>query len=250
MRGGTLAAVLLCVAQALAWGAVAPAQAQVSDAPPLTPQLSPPSLDPSIKPLPPPPEVQTARRRRPRFPRQPLRRLSPRQMPRSRPDSRRWRRRPGPRPADPVVAAIRSKLADPAIRKDADAGDFAALEAFYAARTGGPLWMTEMGFSARGQAAIFEIENADDWGLDAKAFALAFGERAAGKRRGASLGRDQARSRHSAICALCPRRPARPGKGQRAVRSDAASARSEAGVDRDRSRRGARCISSVAASEA
>ena len=32
--------------------------------------------------------------------------------------------------------------------------------------------MTEMGFSARGQAAIFEIENADDWGLDAKAFAL------------------------------------------------------------------------------
>ena len=29
-----------------------------------------------------------------------------------------------------------------------------------------------MGFTARGQAAIFEIEKADDWGLDAKAFQL------------------------------------------------------------------------------
>ena len=39
-------------------------------------------------------------------------------------------------PADPVVAAIRAKLADPAIRKGANADDLAALEAFYAARTG------------------------------------------------------------------------------------------------------------------
>ena len=71
-----------------------------------------------------------------------------------------------------MVASIRSKLADPAIRKDADADDLAALEAFYATRAGGPLWTTEMGFTARGQAAIFEIEKADDWGLDAKAFQL------------------------------------------------------------------------------
>ncbi len=71
-----------------------------------------------------------------------------------------------------MVAAIRSKLADPAIRKGADADDLAALEAFYAARVDGPLWSTEMGFSAKGQAAIFEIEKADEWGLDAKAFAL------------------------------------------------------------------------------
>src|SRR4029078_770179 len=60
MRGGPLAAVLLCAAQALAWGRGAPAQAQASDAPPLTPQLSPPSLDPSIKPPPPPLEAQTS----------------------------------------------------------------------------------------------------------------------------------------------------------------------------------------------
>ena len=32
--------------------------------------------------------------------------------------------------------------------------------------------MTEMGFSAKGQAALFEIEKADDWGLDAAAFEL------------------------------------------------------------------------------
>src|SRR5688572_23807673 len=33
-----------------------------------------------------------------------------------------------PAPVDPVVAGIRSKLADSAIRKDADAADLAALE--------------------------------------------------------------------------------------------------------------------------
>ena len=75
-------------------------------------------------------------------------------------------------PADPVVASIRVTLADPALRKDENADDLAALEAFYAARTGGPLWMTEMGFSAKGQQALFEIEKAGDWGLDAAAFEL------------------------------------------------------------------------------
>jgi murein L,D-transpeptidase YcbB/YkuD len=74
--------------------------------------------------------------------------------------------------ADRVVAIIRAKLVDPDLRKDANADDLAALKAFYAARTGAPLWMTDMGFSKRGQAALFEIEKADDWGLDAKAFAL------------------------------------------------------------------------------
>jgi murein L,D-transpeptidase YcbB/YkuD len=75
-------------------------------------------------------------------------------------------------PVDAVVAAIRLQLADPAWRKDANADDVAALVAFYGATTGGPLWMTPMGFSAKGQAALFEIEKADDWGLAAAAFAL------------------------------------------------------------------------------
>ena len=75
-------------------------------------------------------------------------------------------------PPHPIVAIIRDKLADPDIRKDAQADDVAALEAFYGAWSGAPLWITEMGFSARAQAALFEIEKADDWGLEAKAFAL------------------------------------------------------------------------------
>ena len=73
---------------------------------------------------------------------------------------------------NPVVASIRAKLAEPSVNKGADAGDLAALQAFYAARTGAPLWVTEMGFAARGQAALFEIGKADDWGLNASAFDL------------------------------------------------------------------------------
>ena len=121
MRGGPLAVVLLCTAQALAWGALAPAQAQVSDAPPLSPPWSPPSLDPSIKPLPPPPERQTspppAAAVPEASPSQPLAatEAAPAEPPLA--------QETGPTAGDPVVAAIRSQLADPAICKDADAGD-------------------------------------------------------------------------------------------------------------------------------
>jgi murein L,D-transpeptidase YcbB/YkuD len=73
---------------------------------------------------------------------------------------------------DAVVKSIRGKLADPSLRKGANPDDLAALEAFYGTRTSGPLWMTEMGFSAKGQAALFEIGKADDWGLSAAAFEL------------------------------------------------------------------------------
>jgi murein L,D-transpeptidase YcbB/YkuD len=74
--------------------------------------------------------------------------------------------------ADPVVEIIRAKLADAAITKGFNADDVGALQAYYAARSGGPLWMTEMGLSAKGQAILFEIARADDWGLDASAFDL------------------------------------------------------------------------------
>jgi hypothetical protein len=73
---------------------------------------------------------------------------------------------------DPVVALIRTKLADAGLRKAANPADLAALEAFYKARTGGPLWMTDMGFSAKGEKALSEISEADDWGLDASGFDL------------------------------------------------------------------------------
>jgi L,D-transpeptidase YcbB len=74
--------------------------------------------------------------------------------------------------ADPVIASIRSKLADAALRKGADPADLAGLEAFYADRSGPPVWVTPMGFSARAQGAIDEIGKADDWGLSASAFQL------------------------------------------------------------------------------
>ena len=60
-----------------------------------------------------------------------------------------------PAAATPVVASIRTKLADPALRKDASSEDLAALEAFYNAR-GEAVWMTDMGFSSEAQAAMDE----------------------------------------------------------------------------------------------
>jgi L,D-transpeptidase YcbB len=71
-----------------------------------------------------------------------------------------------------IIDRIRSKLRDPSLRSNADPADLAALEAFYGNSTAAPLWITDMGFSAKGQSALFEIENADDWGLDADAFEL------------------------------------------------------------------------------
>jgi L,D-transpeptidase YcbB len=80
---------------------------------------------------------------------------------------------PSPTPAaDPIVASIRSKLADANLRKGADPADLAALDAFYAERGGPPVFVTPMGFSAKAQAVINEIGNADEWGLSASAFQL------------------------------------------------------------------------------
>jgi len=72
-----------------------------------------------------------------------------------------------PRLAPPgLTPLIRKKIADPDLRKATNADDLVALEAFYRTRLGAPLWMTDMGFSARGQQALFEIEKAGDWGLE------------------------------------------------------------------------------------
>jgi L,D-transpeptidase YcbB len=75
-------------------------------------------------------------------------------------------------PVDPVVEIIRVKLGDAAVTRGFNTDDVGALRAFYATSTGRPLWMTEMGLSAKGQAVLFEIARADDWGLDASAFDL------------------------------------------------------------------------------
>ena len=75
-------------------------------------------------------------------------------------------------PADPIVASVRSKLGDANLRKGADPADLAALDAFYANRSGPPVWVTPMGFSAKAQEVINEIGKADGWGLSASAFQL------------------------------------------------------------------------------
>jgi L,D-transpeptidase YcbB len=75
-------------------------------------------------------------------------------------------------PADPIVAEVRTKLQDPSLRKGAHFDDLAALDSFYGARTDPPMWITAMGFSARAQELIAQIEKAGDWGLDPRAFDL------------------------------------------------------------------------------
>ncbi|MEX1060262.1 MAG: L,D-transpeptidase family protein, partial [Methyloceanibacter sp.] len=78
---------------------------------------------------------------------------------------------PPPPEGSPVVASIRAKLADPALRKNASSDDLAVLEAFYGARSEA-IWMTDMGFSSEAQATIDEMLKADDWGLSSVAFDL------------------------------------------------------------------------------
>jgi murein L,D-transpeptidase YcbB/YkuD len=75
-------------------------------------------------------------------------------------------------PAHPIVAAIRLKLLDPAARQGANPDDLAAMEAYYGGLSGPPSWITGMGFSAKAQALIAEIEKAGNWGLDPGAFDL------------------------------------------------------------------------------
>lgn len=77
---------------------------------------------------------------------------------------------PAPEP-DVVVPAVRTKLGDAAaFAGKFHADDLAALSAFYGERSGGPLWVSKDGFTARGKALAAEIKNADDWGLEASAF--------------------------------------------------------------------------------
>jgi murein L,D-transpeptidase YcbB/YkuD len=167
MRGGYLVAVLLCTAQALA--VVGPACAedpvgQAGSPPSLEPGLPAPTPAPVPTPAPEPAPVQPAAPSpQPVSP-------EPSAAPPDEPPLA--EAAPPASPTDPVVAIIRSKLADPDLRKGANADDLAALDAIYGTRTGGPLWMTEMGFSAKGQQALFEIEKADDWGLEAASFEL------------------------------------------------------------------------------
>jgi L,D-transpeptidase YcbB len=142
MRGGYLVAVLLCTAQAYVLAAIMPVCAE--EPAPTNPAVPSPAPSPTPAPsaIPAGHQGGTAEAA------------------------------PPVSATDPVVALIRTQLSDPSASKGANADDLAALDAFYRTRTGGPLWMTQMGFSAKGQSALFEIGKADDWGLDATAFDL------------------------------------------------------------------------------
>ena len=75
----------------------------------------------------------------------------------------------------PALAALRNNLSQLASRTNvapAYAEDLAATTAFYGAHSGPLLWVTESGFSERGNLVIAEIRRADDWGLRARDFAL------------------------------------------------------------------------------
>ncbi|MFA5948731.1 MAG: L,D-transpeptidase family protein [Hyphomicrobium sp.] len=73
---------------------------------------------------------------------------------------------------DPIVAAARVWIGGNAGAVKADKDDLAAATAFYADRSGAPLWLDKSGFNARAKAAMDELRKADDWGLEASAFAL------------------------------------------------------------------------------
>ena len=71
------------------------------------------------------------------------------------------------------------------------------------------LWVTEMGFSARAQAALFEIGEAGDWGLDPASFDLPPADalpRSSEAQALAEIKLDLAILK----CALCTRRAAQP----------------------------------------
>jgi murein L,D-transpeptidase YcbB/YkuD len=73
----------------------------------------------------------------------------------------------------PVAAELLRRLAETGPRAAVrDAGQRAALTAFYAARANEPFWIGAEGLTPGARRAIAEIEKADDWGLSAADFAL------------------------------------------------------------------------------
>ena len=76
------------------------------------------------------------------------------------------------RDADPIVLAVRQRLATaPAARDSGEQADAAALKAFYAQRAGA-LWLAEGMLTPRAEQTMLEISQADSWGLKASVFDL------------------------------------------------------------------------------
>jgi L,D-transpeptidase YcbB len=77
-----------------------------------------------------------------------------------------------PTPAQAAVRKTLSQLANRTNIAPAYAQDLAGATAFYDAYSGPLLWVTDSGFSERGNSVINEIRKADDWGLRARDFTL------------------------------------------------------------------------------
>ena len=79
---------------------------------------------------------------------------------------------PPPAPQDPIGVALQQKLA---VKVRADEGeilDRAAIADYYAAQGFKALWVSQTGLSDKGRALVAELGRADDWGLEAKDFAV------------------------------------------------------------------------------
>ncbi len=77
---------------------------------------------------------------------------------------------PPPPPVDPVIAVVRTKLSSSAPR--VASADLEALKAFYGERDDNPLWIAGDGLTQNAKTLIATIGDADDWGLDADAYAV------------------------------------------------------------------------------
>ena len=110
--------------------------------------------------------------------------------------------------------------------------------------------MTEMGFSTKAQAALFEIEKADDWGLDAAAFELPAADalpKTSEERAVAEIKLDLAILKYARFA-----RGGRfnPPSSEPSLRSGTTFPRSENRVGRHRRHRRAGSISSITPSQA
>ncbi|HEX2840306.1 L,D-transpeptidase family protein [Hyphomicrobium sp.] len=77
-------------------------------------------------------------------------------------------------PAKPLLGAlVRSRIdALPGDRSEIERQEATVLKAFYEARGDKPLWIADSALNDQAVLAIAEIKKANDWGLDAKVFAL------------------------------------------------------------------------------
>lgn len=76
-------------------------------------------------------------------------------------------------PEDPAAAALRKRISElPSPTSDEERNEYAALSAYYTARGHAPLWRESSGLNAKAPAAVAEIKNAADWGLDPADFTL------------------------------------------------------------------------------